>query len=212
MIREINERIKREICRDTIDRLTDDKLMGEYRICPSVKMRLDVFENILRKNNLDNDTISKIMDEYLLQLIPPAVKACIRGNKFNRIIRDKIISLFQVYSQLEIEFEKDCLLCPTLQKPDWYILDKYSGKVMIGMNQVDLWGGGHQLNRGTHYIHNTQYNNTNFKLVCVVCNDITFKRETKAYHIVKTGFQNNTLCYPNNLDCIIKSFFNLILD
>ena len=36
-------------------------------------------------------------------------------------------------------FEKQCSIINTSEKPDWYILDK--NKVLIGMNQLDLWGG-----------------------------------------------------------------------
>jgi hypothetical protein len=36
----------------------------------------------------------------------------------------------------------------TTEIPDWYILEKSTGKVIIGMNQLDLWSGGQQINRG----------------------------------------------------------------
>lgn len=46
-------------------------------------------------------------------------------------------------------------------------------------------------------------------LLCVVCNELQFKNENnKAFILFKTGFTNNTLCYLNNLDNIINSYFN----
>jgi hypothetical protein len=66
------------------------------------------------------------------------------------------------------------------------------------MNQLDLWNGGQQLNRGFKYIENNG-NNEN-KLLCVVCNKIKF-----------TSDKNNTLCYLNNLENIIKSYFSIII-
>ena len=69
------------------------------------------------------------------------------------------------------------------------------------MNQLDLWGGGQQLNRGSKYIENNKHNNENSKLLCVVCNEIQFKNKNKAYK----------LCYLNNLEHIIRKYF-LIMD
>jgi len=74
------------------------------------------------------------------------------------------------------------------------------------MNQLDLWGGGHQLNRGSKYIDNNKHNTENSKLLCVVCNEKQFK--SKAYTLFKNVFENNTLCYLNNLHNIIISYFN----
>ena len=78
------------------------------------------------------------------------------------------------------------------------------------MNQLDLWGGGQQLNRGSKYIENNKHNNENSKLLCVVCNEIQFtSTKNKAYKLFETGFTNDTLCYINNLKKIIISFFTI---
>jgi len=77
------------------------------------------------------------------------------------------------------------------------------------MNQLDLWNGGHQINRGSNYLENNKHNTENSKLLCVICNEIKFKNnKTKAYKLFEIGFRNNTLCYLNNLNNIIVSFFN----
>jgi hypothetical protein len=77
------------------------------------------------------------------------------------------------------------------------------------MNQLDLWGGGQQLNRGSKYILKNK-NSENCKLLCVVCNKIHLKsNKNKIFNIFKVGFENNTLCYLNNLQNIIYSYFNL---
>lgn len=52
-------------------------------------------------------------------------------------------------------------------------------------------------------------NNEKIKLLCVVCNDIYFKNKNKAFKLFQIGFKNNTLCYLNNLDNIIVSYFDL---
>lgn len=63
------------------------------------------------------------------------------------------------------------------------------------MNQLDLWGGGQQLNRGSKYIENNKHNTKDSKLLCVVCNEIQFKSKNKAYALFVTGFEKDTLCY-----------------
>ena len=78
------------------------------------------------------------------------------------------------------------------------------------MNQLDLWGGGQQLNRGSKYIENNKHNTKDSKLLCVVCNEIQFKSKNKAYALIVTGFEKNTLCYLNNLQNIITSYFGLL--
>ena len=76
------------------------------------------------------------------------------------------------------------------------------------MNQLDLWNGGQQINRGYKYILNNNYDNINNKLLCIVCNKIILKsKNNKIYKLFEIGFKNNTLCYINNLKFIILSFF-----
>jgi hypothetical protein len=205
---DINKRIETEICQDTINKLSDENLLSEYIRCKSVKNAIKKLEDILDKY-INDDIKEKIINEYLLELIPSGTKGVIRGNTFNNIIKNKIINLNLDDEKFEICFEKKCNLCLTSEIPDWYIMEKSCNKIIIGMNQLDLWNGGHQLNRGFKYIENTIYNNKT-KLLCVVCNKIIFTSDkNKAYKLFKIGFENNTLCYLNNLDNIIKSYFLL---
>lgn len=207
---DINTRIKQEICDKTLEELTDEKLMCEYKECNSVKKAINKLSNILDKY-INEETKQKIIQEYLLQLIPAGTKGVIRGNKFNSIIKEFIISLSLNPEQFDVCFEKKCETHLTTEIPDWYILQKSTNKILIGMNQLDLWGGGQQINRGSKYIENNKHNNENSKLLCVVCNKIQFKsKKNKAYKLFETGFKNNTLCYLNNLQNIINQYFNLV--
>lgn len=111
-------------------------------------------------------------------------------------------------NRFEIHFEKKCNNYH-LEIPDWYILEKETNKIIIGMNQLDLWSGGQQLNRATKYILDNKYDNKTSKLLCVICNEIQIKtKKNKIYKLFEIGFENNTLCYLNNLQHIITSFFN----
>lgn len=206
-IDDINLRIRNEICNDTINELTDNKLISEYRKSISVKGEIKKLEDILIKY-VESDISQKIIGEYLLHLIPPGTKGVIRGNKFNNIVKQYIKNLNLDNDLFEICFEKKSEIYNTSEIPDWYILEKKTNKIIIGMNQLDLWKGGHQLNRGSKYIEHAK-NNEHCKLLCVVCNHIQLKNKNKIYKIFKLGFKNNTLCYLNNLGNIINSYFSL---
>ena len=207
-IEDINARIKQEVCYETLEELTDAKLMCEYKDCNSVKNEIKKLSDVLEKY-IDEETKQKIIQEYLLQLIPAGTKGVIRGNKFNKIVKQFITNLSLDSDRFEILFEKKCESHFTDEIPDWYILEKSTNKIIIGMNQLDLTSGGHQINRGYKYLIDNKHNNENSKLLCVICNEIEFRsNKNKAYKLFETGFENNTLCYLNNLQNIITSYFN----
>ena len=207
---EINLKIKNDICYETLKELSDEKLYPEYMKCKSVKNEINKLEKILN-NYVSAEIKQKIIDEYILELIPSGTKGVIRCNKFNNIVKNKITELNLNKHIFEICFEKKNELYLTSEIPDCYILDKTCNKILIGMNQLDVWNGGHQLNRGYKYIENKT--NDNCKLLCVVCNEIQFTRiKNKAYKLFKIGFENNTLCYLNNIENIINSYFKIITD
>jgi hypothetical protein len=205
----INKRIEKEICVDTINKLKDLFLIDEYKKCKSVQNNIKKLELILKKYNIETKIIELILNEYILDLIPAGTKGAIRGNKFNNIVKNTIDELKLNVERFEICFEKKCETCVTTEIPDWYILEKSTGKVIIGMNQLDLWGGGQQLNRGSKYLIDNKNNTDKSKLLCVVCNNIKFtSKKNKAYKLFEVGFTNNTLCYILNLGSIINDYFN----
>lgn len=210
-INEINDRIINEICYNTINELSDNKLINEYKKCKSVIKEIKLLENILLKY-VDNSIIYDIIDEYIYNIIPAGTKGVIRGNNFNYIVKNYIKKIQLDIERFDIFFEKKCNLYLTTEIPDWYILDKTSNRIIIGMNQLDIWSGGQQLNRGYKYIDDNKHNTNNSKLLCVICNKIQFKNKNKAYKLFEIGFRNNTLCYLNNLENIIKSYFQLLKD
>jgi hypothetical protein len=206
---DINDRINREISYDVLIKLSDKNLMTEYMNCISVNKNILTLTTILEKYIVNKDTNDKIVSEYLSELIPPGTKGVIRGNKFNSIIKDFIIDLNIDTNIFDICFEKMSEIIKTDEIPDWYIYNKNTSKILIGMNQLDLWTGGHQLNRGYKYLMNIK-SNTNVKILCVVCNKIQFKnKRRKAFKLFETGFNNNTLTYINNLKNIIYEFFDI---
>ena len=74
------------------------------------------------------------------------------------------------------------------------------------MNQIDLWSGVQQINKGSKYLVNNKHNTEISKLLCVISKKIDLKsNKNKAYK--KIGFRNDTLCYVNNISIICKNFF-----
>jgi hypothetical protein len=207
----INSRISKEICDDTINKLKDINLIDEYKECKSVKNKIKNLEVILKKNNIETDVKDLILNDYLFELIPAGTKGVIRGNKFNSIVRNIINNLKLDNERFEICFEKQCELCIATEIPDWYILEKITNKVIIGMNQLDLWSGGQQKNRGSKYLINNKNNTDKSKLLCVVCNKIKFRSDkNKDFKLFEIGYQNDTLCYLKNLETIINKYFNIL--
>jgi hypothetical protein len=211
-IMRINERINAEICYNTLSELTDEKLLPVYKKSESVIEELKKQEKMLDKY-VDSETKEKILSdpENILQLIPAGTKGVIRGNKFNEIVKLAILEKNTDSERFEICFEESCKVNgnETSEKPDWYILEKSTGKIIIGMNQLDLWSGGAQTNRGSKYIEGNKHNSDKSKLLCVVCNEIQLSsKNNKTYKLFETGFKDDTLCYLNNLQNIIRSYFN----
>ena len=205
---EINERISNEFSNNIFLEISDNNLIDDYIKTKSVKKEIEKLENILNKYINDNTIKNNIINDYLLELIPPGTKGLIRGNKFNNIIFNYILNLNLDKKRFIISFKKKCDYFITDEIPDLYIYDLYNNKIIIGMNQLDLWNGGQQINRGYKYILNNNYDNINNKLLCIVCNKIILKsKNNKIYKLFEIGFKNNTLCYINNLKFIILSFF-----
>jgi len=198
-LNELNERINNEFNYHIIKSLSDKALLDRFLQSDSVKTRINELTEILQEENISDDIITNIINKYITKLIPPGTKGVIRGNVFNQIIQDFIKNLNLNSRQFTINFEKKHPLYNGDEIPDWYINDTYNNKVLIGMNQLDLWSGGAQTNRASKYI--LQHQNTdNIKLVCVIYKYIQIKSTTnKLYKIFNSGYNKDILCYIGGL-------------
>jgi hypothetical protein len=158
---------------------------------------------------LNPEFIENLINILTIEFIPAGTKGIIRGNIFNSEIKNIILLNFQ--NKYKCYFEKHMpIILP--EKPDWFITD--SNKYLVGYNQLDLWSGGHQSNRGSKYImddliHN-KYKVNNIKIVSVVCSYIKIdNNKNKKYELFNKGISENRLLYPNHLiDCINNYFIN----
>lgn len=171
-IDEINKRIIKETCYETCFKLTDAMLLNKYKSKNSFKNKKKEISDIINKYNINNE---KLINELTINNIPPGLKGNIKGLEFNRIVKEKILGIKIINNiRWNIRFEKRNIFYKTDEIPDWYISDNFTRKILIGMNQIDLWSGGAQLNRGYKYIINQkQYDD--IKIICVVCNTIQLK-------------------------------------
>ena len=207
-IKYINQKIKEGIDYEIINNLKDESLKEIYINSKSVKCRINILKKLLEKYNISEKIIEKIIDDYILELIPAGTKGTIRGNKFNDYVKKNILEMNLDKKIYDYKFEKNINDVETNEVPDWYIIHKKNKKIIIGMNQLALWGGGQQINRGLKYIKNNIHNTQDTKLLCVVCNDVELKSDkNKIYELFDLGFRNNTLCYLNNLNKIIIEYF-----
>jgi hypothetical protein len=189
--------------------LNDNYLLNEYKQTKSVQSKITNIHNVLTKFNIPTINKINITNELINYIIPAGTKGVIKGNKFNKIVKNHLLNLKLDYNRYDIQFETKLTTINNINEiPDWYIYDKISKKYLIGMNQLDLWNGGHQLNRGFKYI---QYNNTklNHKILCVICNEISLKTtNNKIYTLFNKGFSDNSICYLNNLEHLVLVYFN----
>ncbi|MHB2028555.1 MAG: hypothetical protein ACYCPT_07030 [Acidimicrobiales bacterium] len=208
-IENINLRIRKEVCYDIINSLKDENMLEIYKQMPSVKKQIEILCKVLQQNKISTEKISAIISQYLPNLIPAGTKGVKRGLLFNKLVEDEIRNMKLDNKRFIICFEKQCDWHKVEETPDWYILERKSKKIIIGMNQLDLIGGGQQINRGFKYIIDNKHNTKNSKLLCVICNMTEIKStKTKAYELFKVGFSNNTLCYITNLRNIIIQWFH----
>lgn len=210
-IEEINKRIEKEFSEDVFNQLSDKNLLEEYKKTKSTKEQINKITLLLKKYDMINEHFNDFINEYIEQNIKPGTKAVIRGNKFNTIIK-KYLNEINKDLNLNIQFEKQSNKFNYDEIPDW-IIEK-DNKILIGMNQIDLWNGGEQINRGLKYLKFTydkeKYKDFDIKLICVVCNKLKLiSNKNKKYTLFNIGFNNNTLCYINNLKKIIYEFFDI---
>lgn len=208
-IDQVNEKINKELCMKTIDDLKDKNLVGEYLKTKSVQTRIETLEQILINSTDDEALRQKIIDNYIIELIPPGAKGIIRGMRFNIIIQDTINAMKLDPERFTVVYNTMHVKHVTTETPNWYIYEKATEKILIGMNQMDIWTGGFQHGRGIQYIKKIKPSET-VKYVCVICTKKEFKsKNNKTFDLFETGFLNGTLTYLGGLNSIIFDFFKI---
>lgn len=207
-VEEINQYIKKNCDHELLYELKEETLFNSYIKCKSVQKKRKIYETILENNldikDFDKEKINKIICNIIQDLfnnnliIPAGTKGVIKGNHFNLYIKKILEEKFNNKSDYILNFEKNHPIYKTHEIPDWFLENKKTGKTIIGYNQLSLWGGGHQMNRGSKYI-NLQ-NTEKCKFICVIAYSTIVKtKKSKLYKLFNNGINKKILCYPTDL-------------
>jgi hypothetical protein len=209
-IEKLNQEVKRQYCPETEQAISDESLLSVYKEADSVKRQTKILKEILKEEGIEAEKIDNVLTKYILSLIPAGTKGVIRGNKFNKLVEKKI-KTYDLGEDFVIKCEKKHPDFETSEIPDWYIYQKSTKKIVIGMNQLDLWSGGAQSNRGAKYVlDESKHNDPKCKMVSVICKDkVMASKHNKMFEIFKVGFAGKRLCYINGIEEIVKEYFSL---
>lgn len=208
----ISEKINAQYDKYITQRVSDTMLMSKYHACPSCKKVMNIFEETARDIGVSGRQ-KRLMEKRLLPLlIPLGVKASVRGAVLNKYIQSKISNIQKATTFIKSAiFEPRNVAYPHISEiPDW-VVETTTGKLVIGFNQLDLWNGGAQINRGSKYIMDETLHRRLGKhgmfIVCVVARRYVFSKQekrTKADNIVFTGSLKNRLVWPKGLKAVLE--------
>lgn len=185
--------------------LDDDVLFSRYCDTPSVKKRVSEIKSVLREHGLSHSACALLAKKLLV--IPPGTKSHIRGCMFNDIVKREIMKVLgRSKADVCAEFEKHHACFPEI--PDW-ILSK-GNKILVGFNQISLFGGGHQLNRASKYVMDDSIHRLlskrRIKMVCVV-KDLPVKATGKSRDILLKGIDKKRIYCVGGLKKLIAEYF-----
>ena len=184
---------------------------------PTIK-NCATLDNILKSYKIRKVTRERICARAIPLLVPPGVKACIRGHQLNKLINERLSRLVKKLPGVSILFEQTHKKISALvhERPDWLVTAS-DGRMMVGFSQVALWGGGAQLNRGAKYILDhklhTALARKGITLVCVVAEKppsliAGMRKASKLRKIMDIGIQKRSIVYPKALPALITAFAN----
>lgn len=194
---------KKEQHRD-IPELDDEVLFSRYCDAPSVKKRIHEIKTLLREHGLSHTQCACLAKKLLV--VPPGTKSHIRGCMFNDIVKREIRKVLGSKSAVCAEFEKHHACFSEI--PDW-ILTK-GNKILVGFNQISLFGGGHQLNRASKYVMDDvlhrKLSKRRIKMVCVV-KDLPINATGKSRNILLKGIEKKRIYCVGGLKKLIRDYF-----
>lgn len=174
-----------------------------------------------QKTTLDNiisDTLrisntkqSVLVEKLMTHFVSHGIKSSLRGIQFNKEVAKIIKPL--VMRKRHIVFTLEPTHKLLFEKPDWMLYNINTRSTIVGYNQIDLWSGGHQINRGAKYILDkalhAKLSRHKVKLVAVVAGGpSSLKEDTKKYNIINTGIEKNRLFTPSTIQALIRKFIS----
>lgn len=193
--------------------LNDESFLARCGDSASTARNRAILDKILTNCRIRKAIREKICQKATALLIPPGVKAALRGNQLNTVINARLARLVRKRRDLAIFFEQTHKKFSALihERPDWLISTK-DGTMIVGFTQVSLWGGGQQLNRAAKYVLDESLHRAlarkGVRLVCVVAEKPTsliteMAKTSKLRKILELGIKTNRIVYPRGLARVI---------
>lgn len=194
----------------------EDMLNDLYCKSPSVINKIKEVHRLLKNSGLKKSKATSLIQRLVPMLIPAGTKSKIRGDIFNKIVLIEIRKCLRRYSSKKFILHVEKKHENVHEIPDWYIENSITGQTIIGYNQMDLWNGGHQINRAGKYILDDtlhkRLNNKGISLCCVVynkCPKVLTNNKSKIHKIVTYGKKTKRFIYIKDLKQIIYDFTHL---
>lgn len=184
--------------------LSDDGLMSKFMATEAAKRDRRVVMELLAKFN-DHEECASRITEYFMRA---GIKGVVRGAEFNKYIAKVLQNIVDELPGLELKVEADTE--GLAERPDWVIQSFDGHRVLAGYNQIDLWSGGEQINRGDKYVTSGLSNlPPGLKVISVVCDFCKITKETnKKFKLFDAGIKNKTIVYPRHLNPYIHEYFS----
>ena len=149
---------------------------------------------VLKKHNVKQ--IDKVMIDLIPFIVPVGAKSNARGHAFNKIVCEELRRICSKKKYLTFVAEYNHKLFH--ERLDWMIINTKTNQNICGYNQIDLWSGGHQLNRGSKYVLDDHLHKRlklkKLSLVNIVLDGpVSLRKNTKVFKIVSHGVKNNRL-------------------
>lgn len=204
--------------------LADDAMFAFFRKSPSVQARCDTLRRALERYGVSSMVSARVVrDVFDALLVPAGVKSHTRGMLFNEIVGRELRDVLRKSDAVrdgryELSFETRTPIVSEI--PDWTIRDADTGRLLIGFNQIDLWSGGHQLNRGGKYVlddrlHRRLSDEHDARLLAVVAQELPTRtrRGSKVHrmrdHAVTAAGPNAArLCMCRDVSSVVSAWMN----
>lgn len=196
-VEEVNKQIKRNICFNTIYRLSDEVLLLNFKKTISGHRIVSNLTEILKEK--DQYELEDIIDKHLSKFISNQTKSQVRKKCFDTIVNETIDNLHLNRNCFEIRMKED--------NADWLIRELGTNKILLGINSIDIWKNHYRFKKGYDCVYRKpEYPNE--KTVCVIASFIHFQNDKrKTFQMFEKGFNENSLCYLKNLHNIIRKYF-----
>lgn len=188
-----------------IDIDNDAEMTALYAETPSVKSRLGRLDKILAEEGVPARKRETLSRRLLCMLVPAGTKGAVRGRIFNKMVEREISKALGRRRGVGFSVEE---AHPLFQEiPDWVL--RKGKSTLVGFNQVSLFGGGHQLNRGGKYVTDETLHRRlarrGVRMVCIV-KDVPGRGRGKAWEITRRGVAKRRLYTLGGIKKLVEEF------